>query len=199
MKASISTVVLFALSSTALSPINHPLMAREVTEGPQAGLLHSKSEMWTGKSAAQQNEFKLERPGPKRPNNGITCANVRCAGPCRNTPEGPRCDPRNNDGPKRRSSIMSCANVRCAGACMETADGPQCTKEDVEDPTRKSLRYATTRCANGYRPLGQDCIPAKDFPVTCANVRCAGHCTNTPNGPRCNPVKDDGRSQHPAA
>jgi len=48
----------------------------------------------------------------------ITCANVRCAGHCVDTPGGPVCEPQR----------ATCASTLCAQGnhCVETQSGPQC-------------------------------------------------------------------------
>lgn len=69
----------------------------------------------------------------------ISCANVRCAGTCTDTPAGPVCGPR-----------LSCANTLCAqgNQCIETQNGPQCVPHTQHEPRYYWADYR-------YRPYRQ--------------------------------------------
>lgn len=67
----------------------------------------------------------------------ITCANVRCAGSCVDTPEGPVCQPQR----------QTCASTLCVQGtmCVETSTGPVCrpnTPRPADPPsTGQSCAY----------------------------------------------------------
>lgn len=63
----------------------------------------------------------------------LTCANVRCAGPCLDTPYGPVCQPSN----------LTCANMLCAegSRCVETRRGPVCKPDYQTRPNSCSYGY----------------------------------------------------------
>ncbi|GMR58933.1 hypothetical protein PMAYCL1PPCAC_29129, partial [Pristionchus mayeri] len=65
--------------------------------------------------------------------------------------------------------------------CKMKNGKPNCVK-------REALTCNTVKCAGGHRcvisPEGNpSCIPK----ITCANIRCAGPCRDTPKGPQCGP------------
>ncbi|GMT10175.1 hypothetical protein PFISCL1PPCAC_1472 [Pristionchus fissidentatus] len=83
---------------------------------------------------------------------------------------------------------ITCANIDCvSGMTCEMKEGkPTCV-------ALPALTCNTVKCAGGHTceivngaPV---CTPQPEVlpRISCANVRCAGPCTDTPNGPRCGP------------
>jgi len=81
-----------------------------------------------------------------QPPQTISCANVRCAGSCTDTPSGPVCGPR-----------LTCASALCdqGNQCIETQNGPQCVPSSVPnfEPGYNEYRPRYNyRPPNTYRP-----------------------------------------------
>ncbi|CAJ0586338.1 unnamed protein product, partial [Mesorhabditis spiculigera] len=111
------------------------------------------------------------------PPSGITCANVRCAGPCVDTPTGPQCQ-------SEQPPLGPCATMRCRAGfkCIEETvacimapcpgQGTHGRCVAVEN-TEPQITCASTDCAPGYT-----CHMAE---VTCVMAPCAPQ-------PQCVPV-----------
>ncbi|GMS91327.1 hypothetical protein PENTCL1PPCAC_13502, partial [Pristionchus entomophagus] len=132
----------------------------------------------------------------------ITCANIDCVSgficemkegkpTCRAgdhvTCDGFDCDVDHHceilDTAPRCIADVTCENVDCkSGMVCEMKEGkPTCVNSDA-------LTCETVNCADNHRcainPEGApECIPR----LTCANIRCAGECRDTPRGPVCGP------------
>ncbi|GMS79984.1 hypothetical protein PENTCL1PPCAC_2159, partial [Pristionchus entomophagus] len=132
----------------------------------------------------------------------ITCANMDCVSGfiCAMKDEKPICKAGNSvtcdgfdcdvdhhceilSGFPQCIADLACANIDCrSGMICEMQKGkPTCVNKEA-------LTCKTVKCAGGNRceitPEGTPkCIPT----ITCANVRCAGPCRDTPTGPQCGP------------
>ncbi|GMS92961.1 hypothetical protein PENTCL1PPCAC_15136, partial [Pristionchus entomophagus] len=129
-----------------------------------------------------ENECDIAAGRGRRSTPQNLCENIKCAGACKNTPTGPVCSgprplippiwagPSSTEaprpevlpiwaGPSNPVTLNACAVTECATGrvCVEEAGVAKC----VERRTRRD--------------------------ITCANVRCAGLCKDTPTGPECGP------------
>jgi len=87
----------------------------------------------------------------------ITCANVRCAGHCVETPAGPVCEPQR----------LSCANTLCAQGnhCIETQSGPECVSTPSQPLQVPPQTPSQTAPQTPWPPWPQNPTPSE--PVIC--------------------------------
>jgi hypothetical protein len=121
----------------------------------------------------------------------MTCANAKCLGICRNTPEGPPCTPNKDNGQQPRSNLASCAGAKCLGSCIEIQDGILCINDtNSQEPNAKGTMCGNKICEGScsHTPDGDRCVPKSKYgrpTEKCANQDCHGSCFSTSKGLFC--------------
>ncbi|GMT08005.1 hypothetical protein PENTCL1PPCAC_30179, partial [Pristionchus entomophagus] len=118
------------------------------------------------------------RPLAASPMSLVTCENIDCK-------SGMVCEIKNGQPTcvNKVIPLITCENTDCViGMVCEMKEGkPTCFNS-------RSVTCKTVKCAGNHHcvinPGGApECIPR----LTCANMRCAGECQDTPRGPVCGP------------
>eukprot|EP00484_Ammonia_sp_Unknown_P031059 CAMPEP_0197027744 /NCGR_PEP_ID=MMETSP1384-20130603/7629_1 /TAXON_ID=29189 /ORGANISM="Ammonia sp." /LENGTH=270 /DNA_ID=CAMNT_0042456643 /DNA_START=32 /DNA_END=844 /DNA_ORIENTATION=+ len=104
-----------------------------------------------------------------------TCANVRCAGPCLDTTDGPKCCELSNDGCSAddyaKDSCIKCADTQYANECFATCDGHDTTSNVCSPCEPESLDCKITGCN------GELCVAAdSDIDASICVVKCEYKC-----------------------